>query len=98
MRKGSRFMKKNKKSQLMKINYKLQPVVNPLEGTGFENAITFQANSIIEACRNLTLLEARLFYLSLIYVRPQLKEGYGQEGFVEELIPSSEWRKNLTNS
>lgn len=98
MRKGSRFMKKNKKSQLMKINYKLQPVVNPLEGTGFENAITFQANSIIEACRNLTLLEARLFYLSLIYVRPQLKEGYGQEGFVEELIPSSEVIKIFSDS
>lgn len=82
----------------MNMNYKLQAVVNPLEGTGFENAITFQANSIIEACRNLTLLEARLFYLSLIYVRPQLKKGYGQEGFIEELIPSSEVIKVFSDS
>lgn len=49
----------------------------------FEEAEIYQANPLIEACRSMDLNEGRLFYLGLMLLRPQLKEGAGDTEFKE---------------
>ena len=50
----------------------------------------YQANPLIEACRDMTINEGRLFYLALMLVRPQLKEGIGDMEFNEVVIPAAD--------
>lgn len=45
---------------------------NPLQDTHFKDAYIYQANPLIEACKNMDITEGRLFYLSLMNLHPQL--------------------------
>jgi len=51
---------------------------------------TYQANPLIEAKKNYTTNEAKLFYLALTQIRPRLQEGTGDVEFTDIIIPNEE--------
>lgn len=50
----------------------------------------YQAKPLIEACKEFDLNEGRLFYLSLLELRPQLSAKIGQKEFERITIPSAD--------
>lgn len=63
---------------------------NPLIGTKYEDSQIYQANPLIESCKNMDLNEGRLFYLGLMELKPQLLAEQEQQDFKTILVPTNE--------
>lgn len=53
---------------------KIENALVQLEGTKYAAGQIYQANPLIEACKEMDLLQGRLYYLSLMALTPQLTE------------------------